>query len=230
MEIVPYVKEMLGINEGTIIDTGIDTLLDQAPIIGSALQSYKISKLSKRMKLNEEQLNVIKNKVESKENEMLYKEQVFPLIVNQLMEDDEDKKSKIILDGFEYILDEDIQEIEKIYHFYDVLNQLRIADIYILTKEYSSLKRRSGFDLSHLSQKSYKQFHFMESDTEQESINNYQKNKLQRLGLLDEKIKVKPKNRQSVSGKEDIEREYNLSSFGKRFIDFFKVQEVWEQF
>lgn len=39
---------------------------------------------------------------------MLYKERLFPLIVKQLIEDDEDNKSKIILDGFEYILDEDI--------------------------------------------------------------------------------------------------------------------------
>lgn len=66
----------------------------------------------------------------------------------------------------------------------------------------------------------------MGSNTEQESINNHQKNKLHRLGILNEKIIVKPKNRQSVREREDIEREYNISSFGKRFIDFFNIQEV----
>ncbi|MCH4828056.1 hypothetical protein [Planococcus halocryophilus] len=52
MDIVPHVKELLGLEEDSNLDIVANMLLDQAPTIVNAIQIYKISKLSKRMKLN----------------------------------------------------------------------------------------------------------------------------------------------------------------------------------
>src|SRR5690606_35955950 len=121
MEPVNYIKDMLGVQEGTIIDGAIDMGLSVTPTFGEMFQSYRITKLEKRMKKNETQLEVIKDKVESSRNEVFYKSEVFPLIVNQIMNEDEDQKVKVIIDGFEHTVDNDLYEIEKIYHYYDVL-------------------------------------------------------------------------------------------------------------
>ena len=70
MEPVNYLKEMLGVGEGTIVDTAVDIVLGEAPIIGKVYQAYQMKKLEYRMKINEKQLQIIKRKIETSENEV----------------------------------------------------------------------------------------------------------------------------------------------------------------
>ena len=41
MEPVNYLKEMLGVGEGTIVDTAVDIVLGEAPIIGKVIRLIK---------------------------------------------------------------------------------------------------------------------------------------------------------------------------------------------
>ncbi|WP_432356967.1 hypothetical protein [Sporosarcina sp. UB5] len=147
MEPVEYIKDMMGVAEGTIIDNSIDVALGSAPVIGNLYKSYQIKKLEKRMKANEQQLLIIKRKVETSENEVFYKSEVFPLIVKKLMEEDEDVKAKVIIDGFEHLIDDDLNEIEKIYHYYDVLSELRYSDIRLFVENYMPYEMRNTTEL-----------------------------------------------------------------------------------
>lgn len=210
MEPVNYLKDMLEVAEGTIVDTVIDVGLGAAPVVGKVYQSYQIWKLQKRMTSNEQQLLRLKEKVETSENEVFYKQEIFPLIVKSLMEDDEDLKAKVIIDGFEYVIDNDLHNIERIYHYYDVLSELRYGDIMVLVTfppynpaNYSFSEKRSNVFLS--SSNTSKEL------SEEEAIQRYQKNKLVRLGLLSDGL------------------EQHLTDFGTRFIKFFTVEDDTEE-
>lgn len=229
MEVVKYIKDMLNVQEGSVMDAGIDIVIDQAPYVGKALQTYKIHKLSIRMNSYSRQFDEIREKIEASEYEILYKEQIFPIIMKQLMDDDEDEKAKAIIDGFEHIVDENIYEVEKIYHFYDVLDQLRIADMYLLAKEYypkDNNLRNVRLRPMRLEPRMPRDLRFMEEQSEKESLKTYQQNKLQRLGLLDEHVNIEVKTKSRINTSENVDKSYTLSSFGKRFIDFFKIEEI----
>ncbi|WP_257150500.1 hypothetical protein [Bacillus cereus] len=52
------------------------------------------------------------------------------------MNDEQAEKIKIILDGFEYIIDNDILDFNEIFHYYDVLAEMRLSEIVHLTENY----------------------------------------------------------------------------------------------
>lgn len=208
---------MFGIVEGTAIDNVLDIGLGSAPIVGKIYQSYKFMKLEKRMNINQKQLLTIKTKIENSENERFYKQEIFPLIVKKLMEDDEDEKAKVIIDGFEYFIDNNLKEVERIYHYYDVLTELRYSDIILLIDRYFPTDMRKIKPLqSTWFINEWERARYQEKD----AIINYQVNKLIRLGLLKE---------EEVFIDEGYTREsiYKviITDFGRRFLEFFAFDE-----
>lgn len=230
MEPVKYIKDMLGIVEGTIVDTAIDVGLGVVPTIGQMYQSYQIKKLEKRMNAHEPQFQVIKDKIEKKENEVFYKQEVFPLIVKQLMNEDQDEKAKVIIDGFEYVVDNEMKEIERIYHYYDVLSEMRYSDILMFIKRYMPFEMRNNpsinIDLVMLEELS-KEERVMYK--EMEVIEKYQVNKFLRLGLiLDEMLKENEDGIVILNPNISYESRTAISEFGRRFLEFFTLEDVAE--
>jgi hypothetical protein len=230
IEQVNYLKDMLGIVEGTIIDNSINFALGAAPAVGKVYHSYQMMKLQKRMKANEQELQILKQKIETSENEVFYKQEVFPLIVKKLMEDDEDNKAKVIIDGFEYVIDNDLNEIERIYHYYDVLAELRYSDIMMFIKRYMPYDMR---DPNNLTLELDLPATIEEFETgeykEKETIKTYQKNKMVRLGLLENRVvnidggDFNEKGEMSL-----IEEKTVITDFGRRFFKFFALDEIAE--
>ncbi|MBA5714898.1 hypothetical protein DT035_08640 [Bacillus subtilis] len=227
MEPVNYLKDMLGIAEGTIVDTAIDVGLEAIPTVGQALQSYKIKKLEKRMNTHEPQLQIIKEKIENSENEVFYKQEVFPLIVKSLMEDDEELKAKVIIDGFEYVIDNDLHDIERIYHYYDVLDELRFSDmmrfVYYMPQDAGKeLKLKINLATSEEQRTS--------SYQEGKAIQVYQLNKLIRLGLIEQEIVGIDGGSFDESESNDfVQHKTQNTDFGKRFFEFFALDKIVER-
>lgn len=214
MEPVKYLKDMFGVQEGTITDIVIDSGLSAIPTLGNMYQTYQIKKLEIRMKEHDYQLEIIKDKVESSIHESFYKSEVFPLIVNQIMNENEDQKVKVIIDGFEHIVDNDLHKIERIYHYYDVLAELRYSDIILFIKRYTpnEMRKERKLDIHLASQNERRSQEYKES----QAIKEYQRNKFMRLGLL----------REDFSGEGGSSVKYNtgISEFGVRFLLMFSLK------
>ncbi|MEC0282337.1 hypothetical protein [Terribacillus saccharophilus] len=235
MDPIHYIKNMLNIKEGGIVDTGVEIGLGAAPIIGKIYDGYRMHKLTVAMKRHNKQLDRIQEKIERKANEVFYKQEVFPLVLKKLLNEDQIEKAPIIINGFEYIVDEDIDEIHTIYHFYDVLEELRLADIRHLSIEYAP---DYGFNNRYdRMERIADSMRLMLEDREgydmQQDFISYTNNKLHRLGLLrytKENINDKDpySTRVAYNSTQDLSKEewnldkFELSNFGVRFINFFE--------
>jgi hypothetical protein len=224
LESAEYLKNMLNITEGTIVDSSLDLAFGSAPFIGKVYQTYQMMKLKKQMVINGKQLQVIKEKVENSANEPFYKSEVFPLIVKKLMEEDEDEKAKVIIDGFEHFIDEDLNEIEKIYHYYDVLSELRYSDIMLFVERYMPLSMRNTTELRLNIQIPSPEEMRSGAYKEKKSINSYQTNKLERLGLI-QTIAFSNDDDEDDITKQDTP----ITNFGKQFLLFFALDESSEE-
>lgn len=202
MNPITFFKQMLGVDPGSTLDTSIDVGIGVGGELMKAYNSFQMWKLQKRMTANEEQLQIIKNKIEANENEVFYKQEIFPLIVKELMDDDEDEKAKVIIDGFEHFIDNDMYEIERIYHYYDVLSELRYSDIMMLVEKYYPNGKSKDIRMT------FKLPIEKEEISEEKAIRIYQKNKLVRLNLISE-----------VS---------NMTDFGMKFVKFFALEDPEE--
>lgn len=228
MDTINYIKDMLGIAEGTVLNTTMDVGIGAAPYLGKIYQSYQMVRLQKRVQANYQQLQTLKNKIESMEDEVFYKQEVFPLIVKKLMDEDEDDKALVIINGFEYVIDNEINEIERVYHYYDVLAELRFSDIMMLIEDYMPYEMRKNPTLNiklptdeEVRTNNYK---------EQETIKNYQKNKLVRLGLLENRVANIDGGDFNEQGQISLIKEKTIiTDFGIRFLIFFALEEAPEK-
>jgi hypothetical protein len=163
--------------------------------------------------------------MEQRENERFYKLEVFPLIIKQIYEEEEDSKIPIIINGFEYTVDEAFEEMEKVFHFFDVLAELRVSDILRLFNKYVPGYNRPRPTNNVLGFRDETP-EVMEELHERESLNNYIDNKLERLGLVyteEEDLVaflVNPNNRYRSRRKPSP----RLTAFGGRFVKFFRKE------
>jgi len=196
-----FLAEMFGIAREKYVDFPIDLITDivsgfmQVPNIWAMVEK---TKLKNRMTEFESELTGIKEKIEEKENSKYYKQDIFPLIVQKLSKELEDEKVTVIIDGFEHVVDETLHDIEKLYHFYDVLEELRYSDMLFLVELYK--QRKYTF-------------------TEDDAVKIYQKNKFIRLGLIVDDINA------GGFDNEPIEEDINFTEFGHEFYDLFKLSE-----
>jgi hypothetical protein len=200
-----------------------------SPYISGVMNHFRFTKIEKRLEQNEEKINKLIDKIYLKDS-VFYKQEVFPIIFNKLVNEEQDEKVPILLQGFEHILDENIRDLEEIFHFYDVLEEMRISDILHLFELYNP---HTNWELKVEELKSALENN--DAYQKQKDIERYIKNKLVRLGLLDYKKEIerdlghfdynKPfeYSRSSMEDKEVWKLdEFELSNFGVRFINFFK--------
>ncbi|MEB8799666.1 hypothetical protein [Bacillus cereus] len=214
-----------------------------APVIGSILNHFKFKKINKELNNLKGKIEKIAGKLDQSENEVFLKQEVFPIVLNRIMNDEQAEKLKIILNGFEYIIDNDILDFDKIFHYYDVLAEMRLSEIVHLTEKYvvpmEMMKNPEKMKLNIQLKMDYTEEE-KEAEKEREDLKRYMDNKLFRLGILqyvkervdepfqDDYIQTgMPYQWQSpVPDKYEINIEkYKLSNFGKRFIKFFGEEE-----
>lgn len=215
----------------TIIDVG-SVIAPPLSAIGSLMKSHGIRKLKKRLDKVEPELRALKSKIEASEFETFYKQELFPLFLNYIYDEDEDEKVKIYINGFEYTIDEGIAELETIFHYYDVLAELRVSDIVRLYAQYIP-KRHEKLQLKlNLADvgKYQSDPKYRDEWNEKEDIIRYIDNKLIRLGLviIDKHDGVKDLAKAVNSPiRRTIRRdtEYKLTPFGSRFVNFFSEKK-----
>ncbi|GAB6440297.1 hypothetical protein bcgnr5372_63730 [Bacillus luti] len=210
-----------------------------APIAGSILNYFKFKKINKELSNLKGQIENIAQKIEDSQNEVYLKQEIFPIILNKIMNDEQEEKIKIILNGFEYIIDNEILDSDKIFHYYDVLAEMRLSEIVHLTNKYvvimEMLKNPGKMEL-----KLDLKMEYTAEDKEREDLERYMNNKLFRLGILEYVKERVDKPSEGISMQTSMpyqwqdpapERyevnteKYKVSNFGKRFIEFFYKEE-----
>ncbi|STO07594.1 hypothetical protein [Exiguobacterium aurantiacum] len=201
---------------------------DFLPVFGKIYHAYQHQKINRALRELDHQIQNIKVKLDASDESMIFKEEIFPIIIKKMLDEPQEEKIKIIIDGFEHIVDRNISEQEIIFHYYDVLEELRMADIIFMCTNYFVKKDISSKEkVAHLASES-------EEELARKHIERYMANKLVRLGLLIEKadkeqmtynvLKELTRNRAGYeyAAKFTI-NQYELTPFGFSFIDFFKL-------
>lgn len=186
------------------------------------------NELSRRLSENEQTLK-------------FFKEKVFPLIMDQLDEEVQSHKIKMLAQGVEYIIENELIEENEdlVFSYYDVLHELRIDDIKELLKYTDEYKRhwheklqRGEIGLNIVLNKNDTERQKYE---EMQGYKTYILNKLEQLGLIntgmDKKIEralnqsgmfFSPREEDRINAEEKEKTE--LTDFGKNFIRFFKLR------
>ncbi|UDB47223.1 hypothetical protein [Bacillus safensis] len=207
-----------------IIDKGFEvslslllegTLAQVVPGLVALKSSYKQMKSEKRILITlqeifrrQEELELAINKL-SDEDIPFYENEVFSLVIDIAEQETQKEKIKLIINGFETILEDNILDENKIITYYDVLKELRIIDIRRLlqhTSKYYEIKRAKSLEL--LPQRD-------QEDAENEHFKNYIDNKLGKLGLIGNGIRT------------DSEiKDYDglVTPFGQKFLRFIKCE------
>ncbi|WP_164670224.1 hypothetical protein [Virgibacillus doumboii] len=126
------IKSLLGIEDGSTIDLLIDNAMSATPYISGAYNAYKMQRFKKRLDLHEKQLSIIGNKInllEDKSFKAMIQHTIFPYILDDLIEEHQEKKVNYIINGFNYVVDEEINDEAYIISYYDTLRVLRVEDI-----------------------------------------------------------------------------------------------------
>ncbi|MDX5577440.1 hypothetical protein [Streptomyces sp. ID01-9D] len=221
------VEQMLDLDMGeAAVDvtlTGLDVATSAMPIVGSLIKDWKISRLKKRLNIVEPQLRDIKAKIDKKENDVFYKQELFPFVLKHLNEEDEDSKIPMYINGFEYTVDEGIEEMEMIYHYYDVLAELRTSDIVRLFKRFTPGKKLR-IDLYDPT-KFDNDLEYRKKELEKRTTEAYIDNKLIRLHLAKVIVDDPVQKLLKMDGSSQKPTKYVLTNFGKRFVEFFSEDE-----
>lgn len=249
-EISKQLKHLCDIDPESGVVLAFETFIDQIPIIGKIITTHKIHKLTKGLSRNSDQLERLSTKVEGIDDvnfSELLKIFLFPHVLTEMLEEDEESKIAYFLDGFEQVVDNVIKDKSKILLYYDVLKELRFIEIeYLITLSTP-----------------YKVF-LMDNEPEQEKdigsrLSNYFKseefikfktvieNKLERLGLLntgrlisfkeiitrmDEESKL-PNYFETDSLKSkhpliDLDDVPDVTDFGNDFLEFFYLLDRYK--
>lgn len=217
-----------------IVDIGGQSM----PFISGVMNWYKFRKINKELNNLTEQINTATDKLEASENEMLIKQEVFPIILNKILNDEQTEKISVMLNGFEHIIDEDILDTDKIFHYYDVLSEMRLSEIVHLTEIYvkplENARNPYKLKLNPLRLNLQR----TEEEKERVDLERYMDNKLHRLGILEyakerkRNLEFRPQEYNNVGNnknnyKVNMDR-MEISNFGLRFIEFFYKEDTPE--
>ncbi|MFZ7933430.1 hypothetical protein ACO1D2_20545 [Bacillus thuringiensis] len=108
----------------------IEEGMEFVPYLGSFLQFRKMNRFDRRIKENSKKLEKISKLCsDSLLSEELIKERVFPIVLSDLIEEHEDAKINLILNGFENVFIEEKTNESVVISYFDILRNLRYADI-----------------------------------------------------------------------------------------------------
>ncbi|MGI2298147.1 hypothetical protein [Paenibacillus sp. GXUN7292] len=204
-EIVKQYLEPIGIKEGTEIYQLIEIGFEYAPYIGKVIQSIKMHRFGLRLKENSRQIEEIQRLLlDTKLDRRFIQERVFPIVLDDLIEDHEDQKIHYILSGLTAILNEYATEESEILLFYDTLRALRIYDLQYLGK----------FDMTEGTLVAEYTRDFVNVPAIDVGVIN----KLERLGIIRTQAAFL-----FGDDKKDVhEDRLILTTYGKRFLEFLK--------
>ena len=134
---INYIKDFLGIKAGSMTEMLIDTGANFVPYVSSMYNAYKMNRFKKRIEANEEAINRIGekyNKLDDEELKFFIQTTIFPYVLDDLIEENQDRKIEYILNGFEFIIDEKMNDEGFAIACFDVLRELRVDDIIRLLK------------------------------------------------------------------------------------------------
>lgn len=235
-ELIDNVQSMLGNKLDPALGIMMDALVEQAPVIGKVITSYKIHRLGVRLKNNEEQINDLREQVSKIEDQQfvdIIKNFIFPTILQELLDEDEDNKIGYFLDGFGQTIKNKVTDKDRILIFYDILKKLRFIELeYLisLSNEYVKHKMKIWHET-----KDYED----PFDTRDFREMKYAiENKLESLGLINtgrlityEQIMkridddlFRAKRRLAQSSRQD---KVSLTSFGYKFLNFFYLLDKY---
>lgn len=183
------------------------------PVAGSIMNTVRFKKIENELTKHEGKINAIGEKLDRSEHEVFFKQEVFPIVFNKILQDEQVEKTSIFLNGLEYIVDNEVVDEDIIFHYYDVLSELRLADIRHLAEKYESdliyfgiLKRRPTLRVPKIPVTKEEK----KKNKEKVDVEQYMNNKLQRLGILQPGVR---------------DKSLGVSPFGRRFVQFFYVEE-----
>lgn len=177
-EIVESFKNLIGESNFNVLEFFAGTIGDVAPIISNLMTSFKIYRLKNRLEKHEIKLKELSEKVVVIEDEKfvdILKNFLFPSILQQLLDEDEDNKIGYFLDGFGNVIDSRVIDESEILILYDTLKNLRFIEIEYLI----SFSR------------AYKNYHRGKEIKDYFKEDNFSKikqpieNKLENIGLID---------------------------------------------
>lgn len=204
------------------VEMAIDIGAGVIPIFGKIYHAYQHQKINRALKELGWQIQSIKLKLDTSNDSTIFKEEIFPIIIKKMLDEPQEEKIKIIIDGFEHAIDKNISKQEIIFHYYDVLEELRMADIVFMCTNYLVKK-----EVTRILSPS-------EEEKAQKHVERYMANKLVRLGLLIEKAddeqttydvlkevtKIRTGYEYAAKFRAD---QYEFTPFGFNFVNFFNL-------
>lgn len=240
INIVSYLKDIIGIVPGSQLDQIVDGIIDKVPYALKIRSAVIMNRLQTRLKNCENQLRTIQqlvNQIDDGDYNNFIQNLVFPLVFEDLLNELQDEKVELLLNGFEVTLRNRIRDEDKIVSYYDVLRELRVEDIKELLTYTSEYKKFRGELLA----QNDMLFRPNIPKTQEELIEwnqnkghkSYITNKLEKLGLLDlhkvndiEEVFKELNNalkRGNVLGTWIHKKNPSITVFGKSFISFYNL-------
>ncbi|MBJ7951854.1 hypothetical protein [Bacillus cereus] len=124
------VQEIISVAEEFGLDSMVDIGMDLMPYVSSFRNMVKFNRLERRMKEHSDQLKRIGQLSKSSTLAADYiAERIFPIVLADLIEEHEDAKIHLILNGFENVFIEEKSEESIVINYYDTLRNLRYKDV-----------------------------------------------------------------------------------------------------
>lgn len=175
------IRNLLGITEGTFIGDTFQILTDNIPLpfVGNVISSIKFNRLQKRLKKHHKEILDIGEKVSHIDDVdflMFLKGFLFPVILEELLNEEEERKIGCFLSGFGNVIEENISSESKVLMYYDTLKSVRFLELQYLLSLVGS-KRRVDSQLTRIEPNYFRENDFLE-------IKDVVDNKLEGLGLV----------------------------------------------
>lgn len=233
-EIVKNLRNLVGL-DNDVPGLPIETIVEAAPVIGKILTSFKIHRLSKRLEIYAEKINELSLKVTSIDDEKfvdLLKDFLFPAILQQLLEEDEDNKIGYFLDGFGNVIDNRNVNESSLLILFDTLRELRFIEIEYLITLSSTYK---NYCMKYR-EKNNKKVNNPFKNENFETIRPAIESKLERLGLINrsnslshqEMLKTLDREFGRVLRRSSDSSKVELTKFGNHFLNEFSLLKRFE--
>lgn len=178
----------------------------------AAKNSYKFKRLKENVETAIEELFERIENIElslSAENRHIFENKLFPTFWDFVIEEPEAEKIQLFVNGLEIALNQKEIDMEMIYIYFDILNQLRVKEIMLFQDVYI--------------QKNYKiiegTFGKLEVNGEIDvTYHMYVRNKLAKVGLIELSV---------ISGNGTTDEHYRITDLGNKLFDYFaKLNET----
>ncbi len=236
-------SDVLGIEIHSALSPFIEGAWESVPYFGKVYNAIKMNRLQGRIKKLERRLGKLASNLVESENELLnefIRKQAFPIVLDKLLEEHQEEKIDLIMNGIEYVYKEGITKENKMLIYFDVLQDLRVGEIKRLleySKEGKEYLRKSGQEFNDLPEDPEELVKYFENEGYIAYIDNH----LEKLGLIDTGIRPSHETQSAVfealnsmvdsrsgrgRGFRKSDPQTKLTQFGKEFIKFFELKTL----